>query len=275
MTKKFLVDLETLNGKRAVENAAIIAHEANRYYCQSLGDDSQPPWAEAAEWQQASVLAGVRNIVQNPATAPGDSHQRWLEHKIADGWKLGPVKDPEKKEHPNMRPFEELNLNEQAKDHLYVAVVRSALKVYGQRVAYPHTHEKAPGVSNWKCTDDMFSIGMVVIMGRMAHIAMGGVAAVHRANEYPAPRVEPNAAQRERMHSILNCCMLSPDPRKAFEMWRSWMWPDIYSNPHPAEWTMWCVAFGIAHAVSNIEGVKIAKHDLATVVSQTWVYGAE
>lgn len=34
-----------------VEQIARMAHEANRAYCQALGDDSQPAWEDAPEWQ--------------------------------------------------------------------------------------------------------------------------------------------------------------------------------------------------------------------------------
>jgi len=39
---------------------------------------------------------------------PEKSHESWMKVKEIDGWKWGPVKDPEKKEHPCMVPFSEL-----------------------------------------------------------------------------------------------------------------------------------------------------------------------
>ena len=43
---------EFLQGNEAASDIEIarIAHEANRAYCQSIGDDSQPNWAEAGLW---------------------------------------------------------------------------------------------------------------------------------------------------------------------------------------------------------------------------------
>ena len=75
-------------------------HEVNRAYCHSIGDDSQPSWENAPEWQKKSAIAGVKYILTNPDAKPSDSHDSWLSTKKADGWKYGPVKDPEKKEHP-------------------------------------------------------------------------------------------------------------------------------------------------------------------------------
>ena len=40
----------------------------------------------------------------------------------------GPVKDPEKKEHPCFLPYDELPLSQRIKDYLFTAVVEAALK---------------------------------------------------------------------------------------------------------------------------------------------------
>lgn len=61
------------------EDAARIAHETNRAYCAAIGDTSQVPWAEAPEWQRASVLLGVQGILDG--NTPEQSHESWLEHK--------------------------------------------------------------------------------------------------------------------------------------------------------------------------------------------------
>ena len=39
---------------------ASICHEANRAYCLSIGDESQPEWATAPDWQRVSAINGVR-----------------------------------------------------------------------------------------------------------------------------------------------------------------------------------------------------------------------
>ena len=45
---------------------AEVAHEANRAYCNSLGDDSQKEWEEAPDWQRQSAIKGVEFIRDNP-----------------------------------------------------------------------------------------------------------------------------------------------------------------------------------------------------------------
>jgi hypothetical protein len=42
-----------------------------------------------------------------------------------DGWKYGPVKDPEKKEHPCFVPYDRLPTEQKAKDYIFGAVVKS------------------------------------------------------------------------------------------------------------------------------------------------------
>ena len=108
-----------------VEHIASVCHEVNRGYCVSLGDHSQPAWKDAPAWQRESVIAGVRAALADPNRQPGDSHAGWLEHKLREGWKYGPFKDPEAKLHPCMVPFDELPREQRAKDYLFLAVVRA------------------------------------------------------------------------------------------------------------------------------------------------------
>ena len=48
-----------------------------------------------------------------------------MKEKEDTGWKHGPVKDPEKKEHPCMVPFADLPVDQQAKDFIFMSVVHS------------------------------------------------------------------------------------------------------------------------------------------------------
>lgn len=110
-----------------IRNAAAAAHEANRVYCESTGDMSQPLWRDAPEWQQQSAYKGVLHIIENPNTTPEESHVNWLKEKTADGWVYGEVKDPDEKTHPCMVPYKDLPEHHQVKDALFIAVVRASL----------------------------------------------------------------------------------------------------------------------------------------------------
>lgn len=104
---------------------ARIAHEVNRAYCASIGDHSQPAWKDAPLWQKDSAIAGVEFHRENPTATPEKSHESWLAGKALDGWKYGPVKDPEKKEHPCFVPYLELPIEQRSKDYLFAGVVKA------------------------------------------------------------------------------------------------------------------------------------------------------
>lgn len=108
-----------------VKQIAQIVHEANRAYCQTIGDDSQVPWAEAPEWQRESAINGVDGILTGAIMKPEQSHESWLAEKERTGWKYGPVKDAEKKEHPCFVAYSELPPEQQAKDAIFFAIVRA------------------------------------------------------------------------------------------------------------------------------------------------------
>ena len=52
-----------------------------------------------------------------------------MAEKVATGWKYGPVKNPDAKEHPCMVPYAELPPEQRRKDALYLAMVKTAAGV--------------------------------------------------------------------------------------------------------------------------------------------------
>lgn len=109
------------------EAIARICHEANRAYCAALGDHSQLPWEAAPEWQRKSAIAGVEFHRANPDADPAASHKSWLDEKERDGWRYGPVKNVETKEHPCFCPYDDLPVEQRAKDYIFGGIVRAML----------------------------------------------------------------------------------------------------------------------------------------------------
>ena len=109
------------------EQIARVAHEVNRAYCQALGDDGQPAWEDAPEWQRTSAINGVNMHALNPDAGPEASHEAWMQEKVDSGWVYGEVKDPEAKTHPCMVPFSGLPREQQAKDFIFRSVVHALM----------------------------------------------------------------------------------------------------------------------------------------------------
>lgn len=105
------------------DQIAKVCHDANRAYCQSIGDNTQLPWEEAPDWQKDSARKGVDFCIANPDAPPSANHESWLEVKRQEGWTYAPVKNVEKKEHPCFVPYEALPIEQQKKDALFKAVV--------------------------------------------------------------------------------------------------------------------------------------------------------
>ncbi len=106
-----------------VDKIAKVCHNANRAYCQTLGDYSQDPWEAAPEWQRATVRNGVEFHMDGKETSPQASHENWMRVKLEEGWVYGPVKDAELKTHPCMVAYDQLPEEQRKKDSLFKAIV--------------------------------------------------------------------------------------------------------------------------------------------------------
>ncbi len=107
-----------------IDAIARVCHEANRAYCATLGDVSQTYWSNAPEWQKESARKGVELHLSGDH-GPEASHEAWMKHKLAEGWVYGPVKDPERKTHHCLVPFDQLPPEQQKKDVLFAAIVKA------------------------------------------------------------------------------------------------------------------------------------------------------
>jgi len=110
-----------------IEQIAEITHDINREYCKQIGDDSQPYWGFAPEWQKESAIQGVKEIIERKTKTFEDQHNSWMKWKFDRGWKYGALKDPEKKEHPCLVPYSKLELKHKIKDELFRNTVKALL----------------------------------------------------------------------------------------------------------------------------------------------------
>lgn len=123
--ERLLVHMEHHMEKSIVLSIARVAHEINRAYCLSQGDESQLPWEDAPNWQRDSAIKGVEMHLANPDATPEDSHKSWMAQKEKEGWKYGAFKDPNAKLHPCMVPYIQLPKDQQAKDYLFRGTVHA------------------------------------------------------------------------------------------------------------------------------------------------------
>lgn len=124
MLEGYLLKSQLSTGKDVVDSIARVCHEVNKAYCESMGDLSQVSWEQAPDWQKESARVGVL-MHMGGDFGPEASHNSWRTQKFNDGWRWGPVKDAEKKEHPCMVDFADLPKEQQAKDFLFRAVVHA------------------------------------------------------------------------------------------------------------------------------------------------------
>ena len=117
--------------KATLISIAHVCHEANRAWCAEHEDSTQLPWESAPDWQRHSAVAGVTYLAENPTVGSSALHTNWMRDKLKDGWVYGPGKDAEAKTHPCLVPFAELPRVQQAKDHLFAAIVHALLISYG------------------------------------------------------------------------------------------------------------------------------------------------
>lgn len=102
---------------------AKVCHQANKAYCESVGDLSQKDWEEAEAWQKESAILGVQFRLNNPDASEDAQHNSWMQQKLDDGWVYGTIKDEVNKTHPCIVPYNELPEFQRRKDRLFQFVV--------------------------------------------------------------------------------------------------------------------------------------------------------
>jgi len=106
-----------------VEYIAQICYETHRTYSKTLGDDSHPAWDELSDVEKESVHRRVKLCLEDHIVLPKTIHESWMGEKFRDGWSYGNVHDIEKKQHPNLLPWSELNMEQKRKALLFTVIV--------------------------------------------------------------------------------------------------------------------------------------------------------
>lgn len=110
-----------INVNKKVQNIARLCHEANRVLQIMLSEEVNPKWDELSEDLKVSTYIGVLNALDG--STPQQMHESWMRERILGGWKYGEVLDRDYKVHPNLKPYDELPLEQQYKDTMFLAIV--------------------------------------------------------------------------------------------------------------------------------------------------------
>ena len=104
---------------------AAVIHQANKAWCEANGDNSQFDWYDSEDWVRESVINGVKFRIANPGIGPEAIHNNWMEHRIAEGWVYGRVKNLDTKTNPCLVPFEDLPERDQKKSVMFSSIVNA------------------------------------------------------------------------------------------------------------------------------------------------------
>lgn len=107
-----------------LERQAIFVYEVARLQAYAVNAPIVPePWSSRDEKFRTQFLDITAKMMgPDRFKDPVAAHDSWWQAYIDLGWEYGPVRDVEKKQHPDMVPFEELGWEERIKDAVYIAL---------------------------------------------------------------------------------------------------------------------------------------------------------
>lgn len=115
--------MDSLTKRRAVfvyEAARIVAVAAHALIIPE-------PWVERDEAFRAQFMEIIeRQMGPMRSESPEELHGSWVQAYIDMGWTYGPVRDVEKKTHPDMVPYAKLGQLERDKDAVFIALCEIA-----------------------------------------------------------------------------------------------------------------------------------------------------
>jgi hypothetical protein len=101
---------------------AKVIHSANRAYVDAIGGRAvNLTWEEIREEERQGLIKAVASMIVNPQL-PETSHEQWCLAREKEGWTKDVRYDYNRKTHPNLIPYDQLPLEEQFKDHMFMGI---------------------------------------------------------------------------------------------------------------------------------------------------------
>lgn len=110
------------------ERRAIFVYEGARIAAIAAKAPIVPEvWAERDEAFRDQFLEVIfKQCSDARELNPAILHQQWVDKYLEMGWVYGEMRDPIKKTHPDMVPYDQLEQREQDKDSVFVALCEIA-----------------------------------------------------------------------------------------------------------------------------------------------------
>lgn len=107
-----------------IRQMAQTAYECLRAYDAVCNLQERPSWDLASEVTRESMIEAIKGILVDITVLPQQTHAKWVEAKIADGWKYSPNKDTKAKTHPDLViDYNKLSEHHRAKDWIVRSIV--------------------------------------------------------------------------------------------------------------------------------------------------------
>ena len=112
------------------ERRAKFVYDAARLAAEAANAPIIPvPWDEREEAFKKQFLEVIeRQSGDRRSRSPEELHGSWMQAYIDMGWEYGPEYSREKKTHPDMVPYADLQQQEQDKDAVFVALWEIAIQ---------------------------------------------------------------------------------------------------------------------------------------------------
>lgn len=108
-----------------IDNIACVAHEAVRMHARQQGDYSHEIWSNSSAEHKHSMRLGVVKRLEDPDEPAHANHERWLEHKLHEGWTWGETRDEVNRRNPAMVSYSELPPDFRKRNEIFMAVVKA------------------------------------------------------------------------------------------------------------------------------------------------------